>query len=267
MPVITITTEWQGFDYHNGVLKGKLSNACPGIQIIENSTGIPPFNIQHAAFVVRNTFRHYPEGSVHIICVQSEFSDKTPHLIVEAHGHFFICADNGIFNLILNSAPDNIVRIESAAGNGIYDETAIFAAAAAAVLGEGDILAAGKRVDAFVDKVPLRATIDSDAITGSIIFIDSYGNAVSNITRDVFMRIFSKKQFAIAIRSNSNTIDHISSSYNSEGITDLLALFNSLDLLEIGINGSSAAELLSLHVGDTVRIASPGSNKKPGMLF
>ncbi|MEZ5012361.1 MAG: SAM-dependent chlorinase/fluorinase [Bacteroidales bacterium] len=59
MPVITITTEWQGFDYHNGILKGKLATVCPGIQVIDNATGISPFNIQHAAFVVRNTFRHY----------------------------------------------------------------------------------------------------------------------------------------------------------------------------------------------------------------
>jgi len=267
MPVITITTEWQGFDYHNGVLKGKLAQACPGVQVIENSTGIPPFNIQQAAFIIRNTFRHYPEGSVHIICVQSEYSEKSPHLVVKAQGHYFIGTDNGIFNLILNSAPEKIIRIENSPGGTNNDESGLFARTAAIFIAGGNPEDAGTPVDSFNDKVPLRATIEEDAITGSIIFIDSYGNAISNITRDIFMRIFSKKQYRIAIRSNSNTINHISSSYNSEGISDLLALFNSLDLLEIGINGSNAAELLSLRVGDTVRVAAPGSNKKPGTLF
>lgn len=267
MPVITITTEWQGFDYHNGVLKGKLAQACPGIPVIENSTGIPPFNIQQAAFIVRNTFRHYPEGSIHIICVKSEYSEKSPHLVVKAQGHYFIGADNGIFNLILNSAPENIVKLNGPSKDEIHDETSAFAAVAAIISSGGRIEDAGKKVESLNDKVPLRATIEDDAITGSIIFIDSYGNAISNITRDIFMRVFSKKQYRIAIRSNSNSINHISKSYNSEGISDLVALFNSLELLEIGINGSNAAELLSLKVGDTVRVAIPGSNKKPGMLF
>jgi len=267
MPVITITTEWQGFDYHNGVLKGKLAQACPGVQVIENSTGIPPFNIQQAAFIIRNTFRHYPEGSVHLICVQSEYSDNNPHLVVQAQGHYFIGTDNGIFNLILNSAPDSIVKLENKAGVESGGEAGLFAKAAALIISGASPELAGTRVDSFTEKVPLRATIEEDAITGSIIFIDSYGNAISNITRDIFMRIFSKKQYRIAIRSNSNTISHISSSYNSVGISDLLALFNSLDLLEIGINGSNAAELLSIRVGDTVRVAAPGSNKKPGTLF
>lgn len=267
MPVITITTEWQGFDYHNGILKGKLATVCPGIQIIENATGISPFNIQHAAFVVRNTFRHYPEGSIHIINVQSEFSKKSPHLLVSAYGHYFIGADNGIFNLILNSDPDNIVMLESGNGNEIVDEAGLFAGTAAIIINGGKIEEAGKKVESLVEKVPLRATIEQNSITGSIIFIDSYGNLISNITRDVFMRIFSKREFLIAIRSNSNTIDHISTTYNSEGISELVALFNSLDLLEIGINGNNASELLNLHTGDAVRIASPGNNKKPGTLF
>lgn len=267
MSVITITTEWQGFDYYNGVLKGKLVKMCPGIQIIENATGIPPFNTQHAAFVVRNTFSHYPEGSVHIVCVQSEYSDKTPHLLVSAQGHFFLCADNGLLNLILNSNPDIIVRLEKPEKGKPSNEAEIFARAAAVVLSGNKIEEAGTLINSFNEKIPFRATIEEDSITGSIIFIDSYGNAISNITREIFARVFKKKAFKIAIRSNSNTIDHISNSYNSEGISDLLATFNSIDLLEIGINGNNASELLSLHIGDTVRIASPGENKKPGMLF
>lgn len=267
MSVITITTEWQGFDYYNGVLKGKLASMCPGVQIIENSTGIPPFNVQHAAFIVRNTFRHYPEGSIHIICVQSEYSEKSPHLLVSAYGHHFLSSDNGIFNLILNSKPDTIVKLESPAKGNPSDEAETFARAAAVIIKGDSPDTAGETIDTFREKIPLRATIEENAITGSIIFIDSYGNAISNITREVFTRVFDKKPFRIAIRSNSNIINHISPSYNSEGISDLLAIFNSLDLIEIGINGNNASELLSIHHGDTVRIASPGNSKKPGMLF
>lgn len=306
MSVITITTEWQSFDYHNGILKGMLAGACPGIPVIENASGIPPFNIQHAAFVIRNTFNHYPTGSVHIICVKSEESDESPLIMVEAQGHFFIGADNGIFNLILNSPPERIVRLtsgkekekekESESESDMQkkkeresdtqkkkekekendksqmdilhrtDETTLFTKTAATIL-KGDINSIGIPTGSFREKVPFRATIESNSITGSIIFIDSYGNAISNITREIFARVFEGKAFNITVRSNSNSIKHLSKSYSSEPISELVALFNSLSLLEIGINGSNASTLLSIRAGDSVRIASDPAGKSPGKLF
>ncbi len=270
MPVITITTEWQGQDYFNGVLKGKLASNCAGCTIIENATGIPPLNIQHTAFVVRNTFRHYPEGTIHIICVNSEFSDEQPHLLVEYAGHYFLGSDNGIFFLILNSEPDGIVVLDNKPDNKDnkqFNEIEVFARAAGVIAAGGKITDAGKKTDSFREKIPLRATIDENAITGSIIFIDSYGNAISNITRELFARVFKGKKFQVNIKSNNNAIYHISDSYKSEPVSELIATFNSLDLLEIGINGSNASELLGFETGDVVRISVQGNNKKPGTLF
>ena len=56
MPVITLTTEWKPDDIYNGIIKGKLSSMCPGAIIIDNAGTIPPFNISHASFIIRNTF-------------------------------------------------------------------------------------------------------------------------------------------------------------------------------------------------------------------
>lgn len=267
MSVITLTTEWQGYDYFNGVLKGKLISSCQGATIIDNAFGIPSFNLQHAAFVVRNTFKHYPKGTIHIICVQSEYSDRQPHLLVEAQGHYFIGSDSGIFHLLLNGEPERIIKLDSAEKGIVVDETDIFARAASIVFSGQDLAKAGTEIKEIKEKIPFRATIEEDSISGSIIFIDSYGNTISNITRDLFARVFSKKKFNIAIRSNKNLINKISQSYISESVSDLVALFNSLDLLEIGINGANASELLSLQVGDVIRVAAPGNTKSPGKLF
>lgn len=267
MSVITITTEWQGYDYYNGVLKGKLISASPDATIIDNAFGIPSFNLQHAAFVVRNSFKHYPKGSVHIICVQSEYEDKQPHLLIEAQGHFFIGSDNGVFHLLLNGAPEKIIKLNSGSKNESIDELDVFSKAAAALINGAKPEDIGQKIEEINEKVPFRATIEEDSISGSIIFIDSYGNAISNITSEVFERVFKNKKFSIAIRSNKNSIEKISTSYKSEGVSDLVALLNSLDLIEIGINGANASELLSLQVGDIIRVATPGSIKSPGMLF
>jgi len=251
MPPITLTTEWKPDDFYNGIIKGKLCSLCPGAVIIDNAGSIPVFNISHASFIIRNTFGNYPKGTIHIICVHSEGAKVRDYLIVKAFGHYFIGTDNGIFNLILNSEPEEIIKISD---DGSGDEISLFASAAAHIYLGNDPGELGKPIKSFSERVPLRATIDKDVITGSIIFIDSYGNAISNITREVFDRVFEKRGFRILIQSNKNYTDHISNKYSDEPVGELLARFNSLDLLEISINGANVSELLSLSVGSVVRI-------------
>ena len=187
------------------------------------------------------------------------------HLIVKAKDHYFIGTDNGIFNLILNSAPDEVVKISY---KGINDELDLFCTELPPISFQGKSLKSWvNQLKDFTEKVPLRATIDKDVIIGSIIFIDSYGNAISNITREVFYRVFENRDYLILIQSNKNYTDHISSKYSDEPVGDLLARFNSLDLLEISINGANVAELLSLTVGSVVRVDLANKKSSSNRLF
>jgi S-adenosyl-L-methionine hydrolase (adenosine-forming) len=264
MPVITLTTEWKPDDIYYGIIKGKLCSKCPGAIIIDNAGNIPAFNISHASFVIRNTYNNYPKGSVHIICVHSEAHKDQDYLIVKAKEHFFIGTDNGIFNLILNSDPDEVIRIDH---DEVSDELEIFARAASDIVKGKNPSELGKSVMSLSERVPLRATIDKDVIIGSIIFIDSYGNAISNITREVFDRVFENKPYRILIQSNKNYTDNISMRYSDVPVGEMLAKFNQLDLLEISINGADVSELLSLSVGSVLRIDSSAKAASPNRLF
>jgi S-adenosylmethionine hydrolase len=264
MPLVTLTTEWKPDDIYYGIIKGKLSTLCPGVTIVDNAGSIPVFNLSHASFIIRNTYNNYPKGSIHIICVHSEAQKDQDHLIVSARDHFFIGTDNGIFNLILNSEPDEVVRINY---QGLTDELEIFARAASDLLSGKKPSEIGISVKTITERVPLRATIDKDVIIGSIIFIDSYGNAISNITREVFYRVFENKDYKILIQRNTNFTDHISSKYSDVPVGEMLARFNLLDLLEISINGADVSELLSLTVGSVVRIDLANNPSSPNRLF
>jgi S-adenosylmethionine hydrolase len=264
MPVITLTTEWRPDDIYNGILKGKLCNLCPEAVIIDNASGIMPFNIAHASFVIRNTFMNYPAGSIHIICVHSEPQNGEKYLIVKAREHYFIGTDNGIFSLILNSEPDEIICINHGENT---DELNIFAQAAADLCSGKKLSHIGSKLERSAEKLPLRATIDKDIIIGSVIFIDSYGNAISNITREIFFRVFTGRKFRILIQSNKNFTEQISESYSDVPVGELLARFNTLDLLEISINGSDVSELLSLTIGSTIRIDNVDKSAAPNQLF
>ena len=264
MPVVTLTTEWKPDDIYYGIIKGKLSSMCPGTIVIDNAGSIPAFNISHASFIIRNTFNNYPKGSVHIICVHSEGHKDQCHLIVRAKDHFFIGTDNGIFNLILNSEPDEVVKIDHKESS---DELDIFVRAASDLLSGKKLIELGESVKAVSERVPLRATIDKDVIIGSIIFIDSYGNAISNITREVFYRVFENREYRILIQSNRNYTDNISLKYSDVPVGDMLARFNQLDLLEISINGANVSELLSITVGSVIRVDHSNKAASTNSLF
>jgi len=264
MPVITLTTEWKPDDIYNGIIKGKLSTLSPGTGIIDNAYNIPSFNISHAAFVIRNTYMNYPEGSVHLIFVHSEALKEHNYLIVSARKHFFIGTDNGIFNLILNGEPDEAVKIEVSDSQ---NELEIFARSASALISGMKPAELGTPVKTINEMVPLRATIDKDVIIGSIIFIDSYGNAISNITREVFSRVFENKAYRILIQSNKNHTEKISEKYSDVPVGELLSRFNQLDLLEIAINGANVSELLSIETGSVIRIDGTGNTPNSSKLF
>jgi len=264
MPVVTLTTEWRPDDIYYGIIKGKLSTMCPGATIIDNAGSIPAFNISHASFIIRNTYNNYPKGSVHIICVHSEARNGQDHLIVKYKDHYFVGTDNGIFNLILNADPEEVVKIVQQQSS---DELEVFARAASDLISGKKLSEIGTPVKTLSERIPLRATIDKDVIIGSIIFIDSYGNAISNITREVFYRVFENKQYRIFIQSNKNYTDHISEKYSDVPVGDLLARFNQLELLEISINGADVSELLGLSLGSAVRVDMAHKAASPNRLF
>jgi hypothetical protein len=264
MPVITLTTEWKPDDVYHGIIKGKLCSKCPGTIIIDNAGNIPAFNISHASFIIRNTYNNYPKGTVHVICVHSEANSGQDHLIVRAREHYFIGTDNGIFNLILNSDPDEVIKIDNP---GNTDELEIFAKAAADIISGRKLSELGESVGTLSERVPLRATIDKDVIIGSIIFIDSYGNAISNVTKEIFYRVFENKAYRILIQSNKNYTDNISTRYSDVPVGEMLARFNQFDLLEISINGADVSELLSLTVGSVLRIDNATKTASPNRLF
>jgi S-adenosyl-L-methionine hydrolase (adenosine-forming) len=251
MIFITLTTEWHEDDFFNGIIRGKLASLCPEAAVITNASSMPAFNIMHGAFVIRNTYHHYPEGTIHLLFVNSEQQKGGRYLLVKSYGHYFIGADNGIFSLILNSAPEMIIELGNDDNAGEID---LFARTAAYIASGKDVSGLGTKTDKIIEKVPLRATIDRNVIIGSIIFIDSYGNAITNITREVFGRVFDKAPFRIYIKSNKYYTEKISTSYNDESVGELVTLFNQLDLLEVSINGDNLSTLFSIENGDVVRI-------------
>jgi len=264
MPLITLTTEWREDDFFNGILRGKLSSDCPGVTVVSNAAGIPPLNIMHGAFVIRNTYNHYPEGTIHLIFISSEGTGEHPHLLVRSRNHWFLGADNGMFNLILNTQADLIISLDNHDND---DEITLFVRAAAAIVMGKAPESLGTKISSLSEKVPLRATIDRNVIIGSVIFIDSYGNAITNITREIFSRVFEGRDFRILIKSNNYFTEKISRLYSDEPVGEIVTRFNSLDLLELSINSANLCQLFAVETGDAVRVEARNESRESNGLF
>ncbi len=256
MPVITLTSDWNDMDFYAAAIKGRIHRLSPSATIEEVTHHIKPFNTAQAAFVLRNAWRNFPEGTIHLILVNTEPAGENPFLAVRAGGHYFIGTDNGVFSLILGGEMEAAVKIrysgeDTRPGFSALD---IFTRAAAHLSEGGSLEDLGETTSSYLERVPLRPTIEDRAITGSVIYIDSYQNAITNISRDLFERIAQGRTFELFVQSKHYKITRLSTGYNEVQAGDLLALFNSVGLLEIAINNGNAARLLNLDNKSTVRI-------------
>lgn len=256
MSIVTLTTDWHQSDYYLGAVKGRILSMCPLAGIVDISHHIQPFNIAQAAFVLRNTFTHFPEGTIHMILVKVTEGPERSILAIRSGKHIFIGSDNGVFGLLLREEPEKIIRIEGKPGpeSSPFDLVLFMVEKACALLSGEDLSSLGEEVDSYDKRTPMRATIDDAVINGSVIYIDSYQNAITNISRDLFERVGKGRPYDILVQSNYHRIKNVSTGYSDAPAGEMLALFNSLGLLEVAINNGNAADLLNLSVGSTIRV-------------
>ena len=87
-----------------------------------------------------------------------------------------------------------------------------------------------------------------------MIHIDSYQNAITNISEELFKRVGNGRPFVIYVQSKHYTINRINVRYNESDPGDLLAIFNSSGVLEIAMREGNAAGLMRLTTNSTIRV-------------
>jgi len=273
MAIITLTTDFGLKDHFVGALKGAIYKELPDANIVDISHNISPFNIQECAYILKNSYKNFPEGTVHIVGVDSEATPENQHIIVQIDGHYFITANNGVVGLIISEIkPQKVVEINLPNSiNGSFPVLDVFVKAACHIVRGGTLEVVGKSFDQLKDlrEFSPRITDDGKKIVGSIIYIDNYGNVVTNIQKGLFEAYRKGRTFELQARTSSitNIQDNYSDIVNYDldknrrkGAGDLLALFNSSGYIELAIYKSNlktvggASTLLGLDYRDTITI-------------
>ena len=113
----------------------------------------------------------------------------------------------------------------------------IFARIACQIINGIEIEMLGKKISSFMYNKVSQPIIKIDefekkrTIVAEIIYIDRFGNAITNISKDFFLKNIQDKAFTILVRRNQK-IQIISKKYSDVEEGDILAIFNTAELLE-----------------------------------
>ncbi|MDR2907391.1 MAG: SAM-dependent chlorinase/fluorinase [Bacteroidales bacterium] len=255
MGFITITSDWGTRDHYLASVKAKIYGYFPNATIVDISHDVPAFDIGKTAYFLRNVYPNSPDGTVHIIGVDTIADKDRAHLIVCYQNQFFVGTDNGIFSLIFPDEPTEIYEITVMQDHDCFTFPCrdLFAKVAASLAMGTPPVELGTRAQIQNFSTPsfpiTRYEKGSDGqieyveIVGEVTHIDRYENVNTNIHFSMFNKLQSEfKRFEISF-GRRGSINKISTAYSDVKVSDVLALFASDGYLQIAMNKANAAGL------------------------
>jgi hypothetical protein len=254
--VITLLTDFGDRDWFVASMKGAILGINPQARIVDLSHQVRPHQVEEAAYLLHASYRYFPDGTVHVAIVDPGVGSARRPLLVATSRHFFVAPDNGLLSYIYREETGVEVRqIENKqyrldSEGATFDGRDLFAPAAAWLTRGRQAGSYGKLIQDPV-KLPLTEPFwEGNALKGTIIYVDRFGNLISNLTpfhiKDVQGRT---RRPDVSVRIGGITIEGLARSY-SQGDPDVpRALVNSNGQVEVFLRETSAAERLKLARG------------------
>jgi len=270
MQIITLTTDMGERDHYVASLKGYILRLCPEARIVDISHNVKPFDAAEAAFFLNSCIEDFPEGTVHVIGVDTEpminFSGSEGSFpsIMKFRGQYIISNDNGFFgSFIKEETHDGFYRMDDVLSNPSlfkFPTKNMLIPAACRILKGDNVEDFCSPFGSFKKAFALTAVIEPNLIKGNVIHIDNYGILITNVHHSLFERFGQETPFTIYYRNKDYHIDEISPTYNTVPPGEKVAIFNQNGLLEIAINRGAnsstggAEKLFGIRLGDVIRI-------------
>jgi len=256
--VITLITDFGTRDGYTGIMKGVILKINPLVRLVDISHEVSPHDIFEAGFILKNSYRYFPEGSIHLVVVDPGVGSKRRAILVEAGDHFFIGPDNGVFTFIYES--EKIKKVVELTNkryflphiSNTFHGRDIFAPAAA-YLSKGTPLEDLGTIfnDVVRFDIPKPET-ERGIIKGVVLHVDRFGNLISNIPEVLFRELVGKGIYEISI--GGKVLGDIKGSYSEVKKEQTLALFGSSGYLEISVRGRDAQEKLKVNKGSEIKV-------------
>jgi S-adenosylmethionine hydrolase len=258
--LITITSDWGENDHYAAAVKAKIYGHFPTAKIVDVTHQVPVFDSGKAAYFIRNVYPYSPDGTVHIIGVNTIADKNCAHLIVCYRKQFFVGADNGIFSLLFpkDEIPSEVYEITEMQDydSFTFPSRDLFAKIAALLASGTSPNKLGKSAqikNLITPSFPIvrhekssEGQILHTEIVGEVTYIDRYQNVNTNIHQSQFNSLKSQfMHFEISF-GYSDSVSSISTAYSDVKESDILALFTTDGYLQIAMNRAKAAGLLEI---------------------
>ncbi|MFC1692353.1 S-adenosyl-l-methionine hydroxide adenosyltransferase family protein [Candidatus Latescibacterota bacterium] len=256
--IITITTDFGNRDPYSGIMKGMILGANPCARIIDITHEIPAHDIIYAAFTILRSYKHFPEGTVHIAVVDPGVGGGRKNIVVKTDRYLFIGPDNGIFSRIIEKEKSYEIReiknppfILDKVSNTFHGRD-VFAPCAGHLSAGKPFSEVGPIIKKYKKLGYPKVDLQKNILKGEVVSVDSFGNLITNINESTFHRFAGRKK--VEIYFAAQRFDNIMRRYTDVPVGSLLILFGSIGYLEISMNEGSAESYFRTSVGSPVTI-------------
>jgi S-adenosyl-L-methionine hydrolase (adenosine-forming) len=253
-PLIALLTDFGLRDHYVGAMKGVILGICPEATLVDISHEIDPQDVFNGALELDAAYRYFPPSTIFLVVVDPGVGSTRRAIAIESGGYRFVGPDNGVFSLVVESAPRAVELTDPQFARPTVSRTFEgrdrFAPAAAWLAAGAELTALGRPVSSLVRlDLPLPRAA-ADGIDGEVLRIDRFGNLTTNIDAT----ILAKMAGPITVGIGRQLIPRIVSTYADVRPGELCALVGSSDRLEIAVSGGSAARTLGLGRGAVVQL-------------
>ena len=257
-PLIALLTDFGTRDHYAGTIKGVVLGICPDATLVDITHDIPPHDVEAAALELAAAYRYFPAGTVFLVVVDPGVGSQRRGMAAETAEHRFVAPDNGVLTLVFRDAPAKRVvelterRYARPTVSRTFEGRDRFAPAAGWLAKGVQLSAFGRNLTDYCALTIPEPDVERDRIAGQILWIDRYGNLVTNIERRAFERL--AHDAAVQIDAGPHRVGRLVATYADIGPDEVCALFGSTDHLEIAANATSAVEKLGLARGAPIVI-------------
>jgi hypothetical protein len=259
--IITLTTDFGYKDPFVGIMKGVIFKINPLVRIVDITHEIVPQNIMEASFLIEKSFKSFPHRTIHVVVVDPGVGSQRRPILVSAEYHYFLGPDNGIFSCIYNLSKSFTV-IHLTAKHYFLPERSltfhgrdIFAPVAAWISRGVDINNFGEHIRDYVTiPVSVPKMTSESVIEGEVIYIDHFGNLVTNISAH-HVEGLSKHDPHAKLKVIIRDIKAPLKTHYSEAADEMLySLIDSFGSLELFVNKGNASSIFGINIGEKIRV-------------
>jgi hypothetical protein len=260
--VITLTTDFGTGDWFVGTMKGVIASLAPRATVVDLTHDLPPGDIRAGAFALAASHRFFPKGTIHVAVVDPGVGSDRKAIAVQTAKGVFVGPDNGVLSWTL--AREKVRAIHALENEAYFLQPVsrtfhgrdVFAPVAAHLSRGLPIQKLGPALKDFVRLAWPEALVRRDGVEGEVVYIDRFGNAITNLEGSL---VPGFARATCEIYARRRRVCPLRPFYQAVPPKTPVAVIGSSGFLEIAINGGSAAKALGVRLGTrmVLRTGSP----------